>query len=767
MATREYEFNVGPETATQPTVGTPVKGDIIVHDGTDYQRLGVGSNNQVLTADSAQSEGIKWAAASSGTGEINYITDWNAEDGTIGSWAYFDDGAVSTPVAGTGGSQDLLTLTAQSSTVLRDSNSYKIAKATGDAQGQGISLDFSIKTQDTNKKLKIQFDYKTDEDTIYDAGDLGVWIYDVTNATLITPVDTDVPDGQNIFSTSFVSTGSTSYRLIFMVTVTENTAFDLYFDNVIIGPGVPVAGAAIGPAESVTVTGSWTSNTTYTAFETRVGEWAHYEIEVACSGAPNSTTLEINLPSGRTIDTSKLASGTDTNWYARLPGSNVIHFENGVTTVVGSVRYNTTTQVAIQHWDDAAAGIAVNNNTAYNDPFTFGANDKIIVGFKVPISEWAGQGIVPMLAQDNLSEWTSYTPTFSASFGTTSSVDMRYRRIGDSMEIRGKFQVGTTTAAEAQIGLPGSYTIGGVTGTAIPAGDLINNRSTTLDFNLLATAADTYLNVGYTAAGSSDPTVARNGNDIAASGDVIRIFATIPITEWAGSQNSLVGYANAAPGNSGLVTSYAAIVRSRIKEPGDAAYTILDNDGFDVISYKTTLTAARILTLPAAANNQGRLLKILRTAGGAYDLTVDGNGSETIGGSTTFILPGADSSLEIYCDGSNWEILNRVQTVTKALDNNYSSGNIRITRVGNVVTIAADGTGAHASGSGAITSTGVIPSWGQPGTNLRNCDYYDSTVSQTSVAYSDGKVQTLYYDESSGITRTSMATPLTMSYTIY
>jgi len=39
------------------------KGDLVVHNGTNDVRLAVGSNGQLLTADSAQSTGVKWAAA--------------------------------------------------------------------------------------------------------------------------------------------------------------------------------------------------------------------------------------------------------------------------------------------------------------------------------------------------------------------------------------------------------------------------------------------------------------------------------------------------------------------------------------------------------------------------------------------------------------------------------------------------------------------------------------------------------------------------------
>ena len=43
------------------------KGDLITHNGTNDVRLAVGTNNFVLTADSAQATGVKWAAVAAGT----------------------------------------------------------------------------------------------------------------------------------------------------------------------------------------------------------------------------------------------------------------------------------------------------------------------------------------------------------------------------------------------------------------------------------------------------------------------------------------------------------------------------------------------------------------------------------------------------------------------------------------------------------------------------------------------------------------------------
>jgi hypothetical protein len=65
---------------------TTTKGDIIVENGSNAVRLAVGSNDQVLTADSGEATGVKWAAAAGGvtgpgSSTDNAIARWNGAGG--------------------------------------------------------------------------------------------------------------------------------------------------------------------------------------------------------------------------------------------------------------------------------------------------------------------------------------------------------------------------------------------------------------------------------------------------------------------------------------------------------------------------------------------------------------------------------------------------------------------------------------------------------------------------------------------------------------
>jgi hypothetical protein len=91
----------------------------------------------------------------------------------------------------------------------------------------------------------------------------------------------------------------------------------------------------------------------------------------------------------------------------------------------------------------------------------------------------------------------------------------------------------------------------------------------------------------------------------------------------------------------------------------DSDYTILDNDGYDYFEQtKTTASGTSTYTLPAAANNTGRVLyfKLNQNSTGFADyLIIDGNGAETIDGETVFHMNGDNDYLTIVSNGTEWK----------------------------------------------------------------------------------------------------------------
>ena len=63
------------------------------------------------------------------------------------------------------------------------------------------------------------------------------------------------------------------------------------------------------------------------------------------------------------------------------------------------------------------------------------------------------------------------------------------------------------------------------------------------------------------------------------------------------------------------------------------------------------------VTLPPASSNTNRLYTIKNINPAGEDITIDGNGTETIDGDTTFVLSNYNQTITIACDGTNWFII--------------------------------------------------------------------------------------------------------------
>lgn len=570
----------------------------------------------------------------SGTGEINYIENPDAEI-DASSWNTFDD--ISALVDGSGGSPSI-TFTAQDTVALRDSQSFKLAKDAADRRYEGVSTDFAIAEQDQNKKLKIQFDFKTNEDAGYQSGWLKVAIYDIDNTQLITPVDTDIPRGVNIFQTSFNSTGSTNYRLIIWIdTADAATAWDAYVDNVIVGPGMTSQGAVVG---------SWTSylpdtnfgNVTSTGYWRRVGDSMEVYIKNAYNGTSAVSRFEWDIPSGYTIDLTKTFNGEGN------PVGTLAAINAGVSTYSGYAVHVLNANAVFA----TGTGAGTNVDSAY--PFTFDNGDTSGLRFTVPISQWANQAIVPMLAEDNLSEWVDFTPTFDNDSGTPTVDFAQKRRLGSNLEMKIRISNANSNGSNYRLNLPDSLTP--IADNPV-SGVLFRSQITNVFEAKVATDNIEFLSGG-----------AALGADYTFASETLEIDIKVPVIEYQGSQNSLVGYAQANGSNLGLVQSYSPNMQNATASKS-ANYTITGVDGLATILV-TTGASNKTITLPTAASNNGRHLTIQKVDSGTGEVIIDGALSETINGSLTIDLINQWDLVTIMCDGINWYIVNdqrRIQTV--------------------------------------------------------------------------------------------------------
>ena len=308
----------------------------------------------------------------------NYVQNPLADSNTNG-FATYADAAQATPVDGTGGSASI-TFTRNTSSPIWPTGDFKISKDAVNRQGNGVSYDFTLSVVDRSKKLQISFDYNTSAAN-YAASDLAVYIYDVSNATLITPVTTGIPKATGSFVTTFDASTSTSYRLIFHVASTNATAYDVYIDNIYVGAGVQQQGAAVGEWQAYTPVlsnaGTTSSNGGYWR---RVGSVMEIATHQTFTGAGAAGAFRIAIPSGYTIDTTRLPA---TSFDAVDPVGTGDYYNGSAFSMLNVYVITTTTVNLIV----TGAGNDILGNSLAN-------GHRIGTKFAVPIAEWAGSGTV-------------------------------------------------------------------------------------------------------------------------------------------------------------------------------------------------------------------------------------------------------------------------------------------------------------------------------------------------------------------------------------
>lgn len=399
-----------------------------------------------------------------------------------------------------------------------------------------------------------------------------------------------------------------------------------------------------------------------------------------------------------------------------------------------------------------------------------------------------GPGIQPQGAVVTPS--LSYTPTFSAGFGTAASISVYYQRLGDCVSLVGTVTAGTVAGSAATMTLPnawtalatqvcGRWTRVNSSATTRKSGTLFSTASS----NTIGFASDDYT----TAAG---PTTSANGSALFSNSDVIyvEIFA-LPINELVGTgvvnvaQNDVEYAYNTATANGGDTTSFGygpagntipnitqsltnATQAYRVRfatpiQPTDRVVFEYQNNGSGVW-LELQLEANNIVPF---SYNGGNYLGIFLAAVNSTDVDVKfgtsgasltgGYASGTAGNYTTWsTLNGAGSKWRLRkasagqavgfgkaSDGS-LGLVNTYTDYTTASTFSFdgsggTTGSItmRAQRLGDYVTVHIPAvTGTSGTSSTTLTANTALPSWARPLTATQYASVPDMKNNNADVA---------------------------------
>ena len=400
-------------------------GAITLPSGTSAQQPGSPANGMIrYNSDSTSFEGYAggaWGSIGGASGGINYAEGSASAESGVGDWEAYDDAVAATPTDGTGGTP-AVSITRSTSTPLRGTANFLVSKDAADRQGEGVSLPFTIDRADCNKVLSVKLDYDGSLDADYAADDIKVFIYDVTNATLIYPQgDNGLKAAQTSFATTFVATDSTSYRFILHVASVNAAAYTLSFDNVYIGPQELTYGVPMEDWVSFTPTGSWTTNVTWSGWYKLTGDCVELIYRIDMSAQPAETgNIAPNMPAGMTIDTTKLPNDA----VDRLFGTVNIQDASTGNFYQAHLAWSSSTAFSVLSFSGTAYA-----NVTRTAPFTFASGDIVVIRTTqpIPVAQLAGRSVWLSSAKAEYA-YNSSTTT------TTNSTDFAYGPTGKEVE---------------------------------------------------------------------------------------------------------------------------------------------------------------------------------------------------------------------------------------------------------------------------------------------------------------------------------------------
>ena len=422
-------------------------------------------------------------AGGSGSGEKNYVSNPSASIDTTG-WAESTSGQVD------------LTRTDTAAELPREFTTETGLKVLNTVAGTTdyVYYRFSLDDVDANKKLKITFDQKVIGAFVADSMEVVMHSntqvgYDGVD-TAITIVNPEIKgvDGSAVYT--FDTNGDTYYELRLRSTATSVIATGITVSDLVVGPGTVVTSAVVTATQDVStdITLNNFAESYVDMRMQRVGDRAKFSGAFLC-GSTVGSTGSLDLPSGLTLDNTKIGTVTD----AQVIG----HWTRADTTGPSNV-FATGARAGVIIYDSASETrmyfAIAGQSGAYNliNGSSFASGDRINLDFEIPIAEWAGGsqdtitvgfgeattdqlGLVKFGGTSKRLDSGTYTPTGTAiiNVGLDSDVDTyetAYTVIGKVVTLSGRVDIDPTSTGvtEFAITTPAGYDVD--TTVAFPVG---------------------------------------------------------------------------------------------------------------------------------------------------------------------------------------------------------------------------------------------------------------------------------------------------------
>lgn len=337
---------------------------------------------------------VEIGAGAGGGGGIltEYVTNGDAETDTSGWTAYANTSAANKPDDFGGTPSGNFTIARQTSNPARGDAHFEFSKTASDEQGEGFYFDFDLENGDLAEVLRASLEAKVISGTYAD-GDIRIYLV-LSNDGFSSDFEVKEPAPTELASASFwykqifeVQTDSarTDARLCVHVASTSASAYVMGMDSISFGKAARVVGAPVSDWVSFTPTGTWTANTTYSGQWRRIGDSVEVEYQLDLAGAPNAANLNLNMPSGISIDTAKLTS-TDFRTLLSLDG---FAFDSSTTQHHDLIAtYTSGASVTIRERSEGDSG-GTDDIVSQSVPFTWAASDKLWIKLRAPVAGWS------------------------------------------------------------------------------------------------------------------------------------------------------------------------------------------------------------------------------------------------------------------------------------------------------------------------------------------------------------------------------------------